>query len=408
MCRPYALATFRALVAALFALTAAPVRAQTLPNAPLTALDGKLTVGAEVVATFGEDDDVAFFNYTDYEHNALRMFRAALAASWRPASRIDVVGEVRTEDFGQVRPYAAYIRVRPWGNHAFDVQVGRIPPAFGAFGRRGYQVADNPLVGYPLAYQYLTSLRSDAIPATAADLLVMRARGWRTTYPIGSTEAAPGLPIVTAFRWDTGVQAHWEGHAMDFTGSVTTGTLSDPRVEDNNSGKQLSGRAAFHPIVGLVAGVSAARGDFLSSAVKHQIENPRDSYPQTALGVDAEYSRDHWLVRGEAIWSRWTMPFATEPHGYDLKATGAFIEGRYRLTPRIFVASRLDRLTFSRLQVGPTWAPTWDAPVTRVEVDAGYYLQRNLVARIAVQANDRDGGRVRQRTYVSGQVAFWF
>jgi hypothetical protein len=408
MCRSYRLAFVSVLTTALVALVSVPARAQVLPSAPLTALDGKLTVGAEVVATVGEGDDVAFFNYTDYEHNALRMFRAALAASWRPASRVDVVGEIRTEDFGQVRPYAAYIRVRPWSKHAFDVQAGRIPPAFGAFGRRGYQISDNPLIGYPLAYQYLTSIRSDAIPATAADLLVMRARGWRTTYPIGSTEAAPGLPIVSAFRWDTGIQAHWEGHRMDFTGSVTTGTLSDPRVSDNNGGKQFSGRAAFRPIAGLVAGASLARGEFLSSAVKRLLDEPRHSYPQTAIGIDAEYSRDHWLVRGEMIWSRWRMPFITQPNGNELEATGSFVEGRYRFTPRIFVAARVDRLGFSRLQVGPTWAPTWDAPVTRVEIDGGYYIQRNLIARIAVQANDRDGGRVRQRTYVSGQLAFWF
>jgi hypothetical protein len=396
------------VLASLLVLAAAPVVAQTLPSTPMSAFDGKLTAGAEVVATFGEDDDIAFFNYTDYEHNTLRMFRAALAASWRPASRVDLVGEIRTEDFGQVRPYAAYIRVRPWLNRPFDVQVGRIPPAFGAFGRRGYQIQDNPLIGYPLAYQYLTSIRSDAVPATVADLLVMRARGWRTTYPIGSQEAAPGLPIVSAFRWDTGVQAHWDGRFMDLTGSVTTGTLSDPRVRENNAGKQLSGRAAFRPIVGLVAGVSAARGDFLATAVKNELANPRDSYPQTAFGTDVEYSRDHWLVRGEVIWSRWRMPFATQPNGNNLAASGSFVEGRYRLTPRVFVAARLDHLGFSHLQVGPTWAPTWDAPVTRVEVDAGYYIQRNLVARFAVQANDRDGGRVRQRTFVAGQLAFWF
>src|SRR5262245_9350306 len=117
MCRRLALATVSALAMGLAALTPVTARAQALPTGPLTALDGKLTVGAEVVATFGDSDDIAFFNYTDYEHNALRMFRAALAASWRPASRVDIVGEVRTEDFGLVRPYAAYIRVRPWSAH---------------------------------------------------------------------------------------------------------------------------------------------------------------------------------------------------------------------------------------------------------------------------------------------------
>jgi hypothetical protein len=30
------------------------------------------------------------------------------------------------------------------------------------------------------------------------------------------------------------------------------------------------------------------------------------------------------------------------------------------------------------------------------------------MVRAAVQHNDRDGGRVRERGYFSGQVAYWF
>jgi hypothetical protein len=389
-------------------VSAVPASAQTLPSEPLSAFDGRLLVGAEVVATVGERDDTAFFNYTDYEHNTLRMFRVALAASWRPASRVAIVGEVRSEDLDQVRPYAAYIRVRPWNGHAFDVQAGRIPPSFGAFGRRSYNVTDNPLIGYPLAYQYLTSLRPDAVPSTVGDLLLMRSRGWRTVYPVGSPEPGPGVPLISAFRWDTGVQAHWEGRMVEVTGGVTTGTLSDPRFTDNNSGKEVSGRVAVRPTVGLVMGASAARGPFLASSVTRLLTNESGSFPQTALGADVEYSSGYWLVRGELVWSRWNIPFAASGTEANLDALGTWVEARYRITPRIAVAGRLDRLGFSRLATSTGLTPTWDAPVTRVEGDASYYLQRNLVLRLAVQYNDRDGGRVRSRTYVSGQAAYWF
>jgi hypothetical protein len=151
-----------------------------------------------------------------------------------------------------------------------------------------------------------------------------------------------------------------------------------------------------------------ARGDFLADSATQLLTDPADSYPQTAAGTDVEYSRDHWLVRGEIVWSRWVVPFATPRIDTNVEALGSWIEGRYRLTPRIFVSGRADRLAFSRFELGPGLAPTWDAPVRRVEVDAGYYIQRNLVARLAVQNNHRDGGRVRQRTYFSGQLAFWF
>jgi len=413
MCRLFPSAVNRArrpFVALAFVLMCLPrpASAQPLPSGPVSAFDGRLAVGAEVSATIGEEDDDAFFNYTDYEHNTLRMFRVAFSAAWRPVSRLAVVGEVRSEDLNAVRPYAAYVRVRPWVNHAFDVQVGRIPPTFGAFGRRGYGGSDSALIGYPLAYQYLTSLRADAAPATVADLLVMRGRGWRASYPIGSQEPAPGVPLISAFRWDTGIQGHWENSAVEVTGSVTTGTLADPRVSDNNGGKQLSARVAYRPAAGLVLGGSAARGEFFDRDVTQAMPETGGSHAQTSLGADVEYSRGYWLLRSELVWSQWNVPFATPPRALNVSALGVWVEGRYRLTPRIVVAGRVDRLGFSRLDAGSSLTPTWDADVWRIEADAGYYVQRNLIVRAAVQHNERQGGRVREATYVSGQVAYWF
>ncbi len=51
--------------------------AQTLPSGPIRAMDGQLLVSGEVVATMSDTDNIAFFNYTDYEHNALRLFRVS-------------------------------------------------------------------------------------------------------------------------------------------------------------------------------------------------------------------------------------------------------------------------------------------------------------------------------------------
>ena len=51
---------------------------------------------------------------------------------------------------------------------------------------------------------------------------------------------------------------------------------------------------------------------------------------------------------------------------------------------------------------------TWDAPVSRFEVGGGYYLQRNLVARLSFQHNARDGGRVRRDGLMAAQLLFWF
>jgi hypothetical protein len=297
------------------------------------------------------------------------------------------------------------VRVRPLARLPLDVQAGKIPPTFGAFGRRLYS-NDNPLIGYPLAYQYLLSLRPDAIPASADDLLRMRARGWQSSFPVGSSEALPGMSVVAGFDWDAGVQLRGGTERLQGAIAVTNGSLSTPRFSDDNGGKQVSGRVQVQPVFGLFIGVSAARGAWLARDVER-----RAAPVQRAVGADAEYSRGHWIVRAEAIRSTWSVPGVFSAAGaMDLSATAGWVEGRYRATPRLFVAARADTLTFSKV-AGTLFrgVPTpWEAPVTRVEVGGGWYLQRNLVVKTTVQRNRRDGGRQRNRTFVSGQLLFWF
>ena len=396
-----------ALLTCVLVGTATPAGAQ-LPSEPIRVFDGRLVLTGEASLTVGREDHEAYFNYTDYERNALRNVRLSLAALWQPADRLAFVGELRSEDFATTGAYAAYVRVRPFTTHNFDIQAGRIPPVFGAFGRRTYN-SDRFLIGYPLAYQYLTSLRTDALPATADDLLFMRGRGWRSSFPVGALTDAPGVPLVSAFRWDTGVEGRWLTKRLEAAVSVTTGTLSAPRVADDNGSKQVSGRFAVRPVLGLVVGASAARGGWISRDVPLADDDTRGQ--QSALGADIEYSRDYWIVRSEMVWSRWSIPFAVRPSGgNDVSALGAWVEGRYRVSPRWYLAARADRLGFSTI-TGTLFAgapTTWDAPVVRVETGGGYYFRRNVIGRAAIQWNTRDSARARSRTFVAGQVSYWF
>jgi hypothetical protein len=397
-------------LAAALALSAVPARAQYLPSSPLALADGRIVIGGDVATTISERDEVGWFNYTDYEHDALRLFRIGVSGQWRIASRLEVLGEVRSENGARPEAYAAYVRVRPFPTVPLDVQAGKIPPTFGAFGRRLYS-DDNPLIGYPLAYQYLLSIRPDAIPASNDDLLRMRARGWQSSFPVGSAEARPGVSVVSGFDWDAGVQVRGGIDRVEGAIAITNGSLSAPRFGDDNGGKQVSGRVQIQPAFGLFLGVSAARGAWLSRDVERLVAAGQDASMQRAIGLDAEYSRGHWIVRGEAIHSAWEIPGVFSPTArLDIRATTGWVESSYRLTPRLFIAARADALTFSRIRgtLFDGQSTEWDAPITRAEVGGGWYLQRNFIAKAAVQSNWRDGGRQTRRTFVSAQLLFWF
>src|SRR5581483_6378297 len=219
-----------------------------------------------------------------------------------------------------------------------------------------------------------------------------------------------GVPVANVFRWDTGVQVHAENDRVAATVSATTGTLSDPGGLAPRGAPQLAGRAAFHPLPGLVLGASASRGSFVSTSALAAVPGgrPAGDFAQTAWGGDVEYSAGYYLVRAETVISRWRLPIAQpSPASLPLAAAAAAVEGRYRLRPGLYAAGRIDRLAFSEVN-GSALRESWDAPVPRWDAGVGYSIDRNLLVKVEYQHNVRDGGRVRRLSLTAAQLVFWF
>ena len=374
---------------------------------PLSLLGGRLRLGGELSGTIGPEDE-GFFNYSDYEVSSRRLFRIDLAAEARLARGASVLLDVRSDNLHEPRVYALYLSLRPWADREVDLQAGLVPAVFGAFPRRRYAY-ENPLPSLPLAYQYLTDIREDAVPSRSEELVAQRGRGWLLRYPIGSTAAAPGLPIVNAERWDAGVELRVGREPVSLALAVTQGTLAYPTVRDENGGKQVSGRLSWTPSPSFVAGVSVAFGELLSREVQDALPaSSRETYRQKALGLDAQWSAGYWILRAEAVWSRFDLP-AVDPTLIEdpLDALGLYGEVRYKLRPGLYLAGRAERLAFSD---NPTalGRSSWDAPVTRVEAGLGWTLRRHVLLKASWQHNWRDGGRVRENDLVAAQVVLWF
>ena len=289
---------------------------------------------------------------------------------------------------------------------------------FGAFARRDYGEV-NALIGLPLAYGYSTTMRPEP-PPSRRELLLNRGGGWAVRYPRATAMAGPqGLSLVQARRWDTGVSTTWEGAKVQAGLALTMGTLSSPRTDDDNGGKQISGRVGVTPTAGISVGVSAASGEYLADPggdtgygggpVGWLPEPARSgTHRQQALGLDAEYAFGHVVVRGEVVASRWDVPFQNGDPTLQLEALGTSLETRVALTPRWSLALRTDRLGFSRLVTDTGDVRSWDANVRRVEGAVGYLVRRNVRVKAGYQYNWRDGGRERAGTFISGQILFWF
>ncbi len=358
----------------------------------------RLALGGEMSLALAPRDD-GFFNETAYGYTQLRGARLDLLASLRLSRGFQVVADLRSQNLDAPRAYALYLRFRPFASRELQLQAGRIPPVFGSFPRRRYG-QDNPLVSWPLVWQYLTSLRPDALPRSADSLLAQRGSGWSPQYA-GYGDGA-GVPVASAARWDTGIEAHYAEGPLALAVAVTQGTLSDPRFEDRNRGKQVSARAEWSAAPGLEFGVSAAQGEFLDAS----LPLPAGRFEQRAFGVDAEFARGRFVGRAEAIYSEWDLP---RYGGIDrpLGARGFYVEGRWRFAPGWHVAGRLVQLDCGDV-AGSGGLTSWEAPVRRLEAGIGWVPRHHVLLKLAYQRNHRDAGHAGAQDFLAGQLLLWF
>lgn len=399
----------RTLCALLLVASGRLAAAQPSEETPRGGLSERVSAGGEVTATFGSADP-GFFNYATYAYDPMRNVRVVVDAAVRASRHLEVLAQLRTDGVTHARLTALYLRVRPWPQRAIDLQAGRVPTTFGLFGRSNYG-GDNPLVGRPLAYGYLTSLRRDALPATSADLIRMRGRGWLASFPIGATAAARGLPIVDADSWDTGLQARLARGGVEWVGAITQGSLGSPRLHDDNGSRALATRVVVRPTAALAFGASASRGAYLSRSLAGETGAgvAIAAFRQTAAALDAQVAAGRWVLRGEVIRSRWTLPSPRDPALADgVRATAGWLEGRVRVLPGFDLAARAERLGFSDVTTGAGPQP-WESPVSRLEAGVVATPVRHLRVKLAVQRNRRPlGGRIRHDTLLAAQAGVWF
>ncbi len=367
---------------------------------------GRVRFAGELSGTIAPKDE-GYFNYSDYGTNTLRLVRIDLAVEARFTSFASVLADLRSDNLTP-RVYALYLRLSPWPGHAFDLQAGLVPPVFGAFPRRRY-AAENPLPSVPLAYQYLTDLRADAIPATAEQLVARRGHGWLVSYPVGSTQASAGLPFVNGERWDTGAELRLGGEPWSLAVAVTQGSPSQPLVRDDNDGKMLAARLAWAPGPALALGLSAASADFLARSVTAQLPPQAGrGFRQQVLGADARWSAGYWIVQAELLFGRWRLP-ALDATRIDapLSAYAGFVEARYKIRPGLYAAARLERLGFGTV-ASSLGRESWDAPVTRYEAGVGFVPQRHALLKLSWQHDERGAGYRKRADLLVAQLVLWF
>jgi hypothetical protein len=147
--------------------------------------------------------------------------------------------------------------------------------------------------------------------------------------------------------------------------------------------------AGFTPITGLRIGASYTRGPYLNADLGTAIPSGTfwENYAEQVVAFDGSFSRGYFEFHGEAAVSHYQIPTRESITGF-----GAYLEFKYTLAPRFFLATRLEYNKYAYIE--PESDAPWEAelvPIYNGEFGAGYRLGAKTLLKLSYR---RDTGSV--------------
>ena len=350
-------------------------------------------------------------NFFSFAENPFHAIRLRLLADGRIQEHISAFAEILSDDGRAPRLYGGFVRFSDPKGRDIHLEAGKIPMHVGAFPNRS-DASRNNLIGSPLVYQYHLDVRDDQVPVRPEDIVANQGRGYFTNYAAGGLTGLgyPGtgqaLSVLYENCWDVGAVVVGTARPFEFALGATNGTVGSMVSTDDNDGKQLLGRVGLAPAPWVRAGVSAARGPYLSRALEDGALPARknaDDYNQVFAGGDLELSYDRAVVYGEYVWNRFEQPWVGD---LDLRAW--YAEGKVTVLPGWYVAGRYSRVAFDDLTLAGGRAVAWDAPIWRREIGIGFKPSKMLLAKLVHQETHTETVPRRVEAFMAAQLAVVF
>lgn len=273
------------------------------------------------------------------------MGRLGLWAAAEPWRDVVMFGQLSAETGPGRRERGSELYVTQYGTRwspsdAFTLEAGKMTHIVGAFSSRWLSFR-NPLVGMP--------------------------DGYSLVYPFG-------------------VKVSGSASVFDWRAAVLSKPLTheDYTVAPSHAPRPAVG-VGITPVTGVRLGASATVGPYLSRELSPALLAGRDwrSYKQRLVAADVQLSRGYLEAFAEVASGSYDVPGAAALSGLTWYA-----ETKYTLTPRIYVAARVERNDYPYIM--PLDGTTWIADksdFTDVEAGAGLRLAASTLLKLSVRAD---------------------
>lgn len=263
----------------------------------------------------------------------------------------DLGAEVRIDEFA--------LRVTPWPNGCFNLQVGKFATVIGSWVERHHSW-ENPFVNAPLPYETFTRVSDMIIPKTG--------QSFRN---VQGSEKYEFLPVIWGPVYAAGVAVTGRIGIFEYAAELkNTPLASRPGSWSgyNFDRPAVDLRVGLQPGPAWRLGFSAAEGSYLRPGAKRQLEEGGlADYRGIVIGQDISYARGPLQVWAEIFEARFEVPRLG-----DADVLAYYLEAKYKISPQLFGALRWNQELFASGRDASGQPVARGPDISRVDVALGY------------------------------------
>lgn len=250
-----------------------------------------------------------------------------------------------------------------------QLQVGKFATVMGNWVAR-HGAWENPFITAPLPYENLTAIWHSVVPRAAGQLLAWAHLRPSAIPDLEQSEKPLRVPLIWGPSYAHGAALAGAAGRFDFAVELKTAPLSS-RPDDWSAGRiqwsepTYAARLGWRPDVRWNLGLSASKGSFLQPTAVPSLAPGRSlaDYRQTMVAADLGFAWHHWQVWAEVYTARFALPRIG-----NADTTAAYLEAKYKFTPRFSGAIRWNRQWFADLSDGRGGRSVWGRELTRLDL----------------------------------------
>ena len=190
-----------------------------------------------------------------------------------------------------------------------------------------------------------------------------------------------GVPDAYPVQYPTGVQAAGVAKIVDYAiAAVDLPFYHAGYTPKPTRAWRPVARLGITPIIGVRLGASYTQGPYLNDGFSAGVLAQKDwkDYQQRVGAVDFTLSAGFFELNSEAGWSRYEVPQRDPVEG-----VAYYVEGKYTFTPRMFVATRVERNDYPFIDnFGGFWVAT-KTDFHNEEYGVGYRLSATTLLKLS-------------------------